>query len=47
MLQMSINTDTKFSRDVNIDSRHNFSNALSKAEFRRFYSILDNKKMEE
>ena len=33
-----------FSRDVNIDSRHNFSNALSKAEFRQFYSILDNKK---
>ena len=41
------NTDAKFSRDVNMDSRRNFSNALSKAEFRRFYSILDNKKMEE
>ncbi len=37
------NTDTKFSRDVNIDSRHNFSNALIKAEFKQFYSILDNK----
>lgn len=35
--------DIRFSRDVNIDSRHNFSNALSKAEFRQFYSILDNK----
>lgn len=35
--------DVRFSRDVNIDSRHNFSNALSKAEFRKFYSILDNK----
>lgn len=35
--------DVRFSRDVNIDSRHNFSNALSKAEFRQFYSILDNK----
>lgn len=41
------NTDAKFSHDVNMDSRRNFSNALSKAEFRRFYSILDNKKMEE
>ena len=37
------NTDAKFSRDVNMDSRRNFSNALSKAEFRQFYSILDNK----
>ena len=36
---MSINTDTIFSRDVNMDSRRNFS----KAEFRQFYSILDNK----
>ena len=41
--KMSINTDTIFSRDVNMDSRRNFSNALSKAEFRQFYSILDNK----
>lgn len=40
----NIGKNVLFSRDVNIDSRHNFSNALSKAEFRRFYSILDNKK---
>ena len=26
-----------------MDSRRNYSNALSKAEFRQFYSILDNK----
>ena len=40
----NIGKNALFSRDVNIDSRHNFSNALSKAEFRQFYSILDNKK---
>lgn len=43
----NIGKSALFSRDVNIDSRHNYSNALSKAEFRQFYSILDNKKMEE
>ena len=40
----NIGESALFSRDVNIDSRRNFSNALSKAEFRQFYSILDNKK---
>lgn len=39
----NIGESALFSRDVNNDSRHNFSNALSKAEFRQFYSILDNK----
>lgn len=39
----NIGKSALFSRDVNIDSRHNYSNALSKAEFRQFYSILDNK----
>ena len=43
----NIGKSALFSRDVNIDSRHNYFNALSKAEFRQFYSILDNKKMEE
>ena len=43
----NIGKSALFSRDVNIDSRHNYSNALSKAEFRQFYLILDNKKMEE
>ena len=42
-LQNVNNNDTKLSRDVNMDSRRNFSNALSKAEFREFYSIFDNK----
>lgn len=46
-LQNVNNNDTKFPLDVNMDSRRNFSNALSKAEFRQFYSIFDTKRMEE
>ena len=38
-LEGNVGKGALFSRDVNIDSRHNYFNALSKAEFRQFYSI--------